>query len=82
MNKQPVKGLLFFRGEARTCVGYNVKKTSARLFSDGLGVLPTDFYVTFDDFMTVGKCRLATRYRDDISVIFESWIDAKDFRIH
>ena len=44
--------------------------------------MPTDFYVTFDNFITVGNCRLATRYRDDISVIFESWIDAKDFRIH
>ena len=86
MNKQPVKGLLFFRGEARTCtrtcVGYNVNKTSARLYSEGMEFLPTDFYVTFDDFMTVGKCRLATRYRDDIGVIFESWVDAKDFRIH
>jgi hypothetical protein len=82
MNKQPVKGLLFFRGEARTCVGYNVNKTNARLYSEGLGFLPTDFYVTFDNFITVGNCRLATRYRDDISVIFESWIDAKDFRIH
>ena len=82
MIRQTVNGMLFFRGEARTCVGYNVNQTSARLYSEGLGLLPIDFYVTFDDFLTVGKCRLASRYRDDISVVFERWADAKDFRVH
>ena len=75
-------GMLFFRGEARTCVGYNVNQTSARLYSEGLGLLPLDFFVTFDDFLTVGKCRLVSRYRDDISIVFERWVDAKNFRIH
>ena len=35
------------------------------------------FYITFDDFLTVGKCRLAWRYRDDIGVIFERWLDIR-----
>ena len=82
MIRQTVNGMLFFRGEARTCVGYNVNQTNARLYSEGLGLLPIDFYVTFDDFLTIGKCRLASRYRDDITVVFERWADAKDFRVH
>jgi hypothetical protein len=76
MIRQPVNGLLFFRGEVRTCVGHDVNQTCARLHSDGLGPLPRDFYVTFDDFLTVGKCRLAWRNRDDIGVVFEGWVDA------
>jgi hypothetical protein len=84
MTRQQVNGLLFFRGEARTCVGYNVNQTGARLYSDGLGLIPIDFYVSFDDLRTVGKCQLASRYRDDISVVFERWLDfdAKNFSIH
>ena len=39
------------------------------------GLLPTQFYVTFDNFLTVGKCRLAWRYQDDIGVVFERWLD-------
>ena len=61
MIRQPVNGLLFFRGEARTCVGYIINQTNALLHSDGLGLLPIDFFVTFDDLRTVGKCRLASR---------------------
>jgi hypothetical protein len=75
MINQPLHGLLFFRGEVRTCVACEVSQTCARLHSDGLGLLPIDFYVTFDDFLTVGKCRLDWRYRDDIGVAFEAWVD-------
>ena len=75
MNRQQVEGLLFFRGEVRTCVGYDVSSTSARLHSDGLGLLPMDFYVTFDDFLTVGKCHLTWRWQDDVGVVFERWVD-------
>ena len=76
MIRQQVHGLIFFRGEVRTCVGYDVNQTGARLHSDGLGLLPIDFYVTFDDFLTVGKCRLAWRWLDDVGVDFEGWVDA------
>ena len=76
MIRQPVNGLLFFRGEVRTCVGHDVSQTCARLHSDGLGFLPREFYVTFDDFITVGRCHLAWRNHDDIGVVFERWVDA------
>jgi len=72
-----VHGLLLLRGEVRVCVGYDVSSTGARLHSDGLGLLPIDFYVTFDDFLTLanatslggqsrpspvfGRCRLLTQ---------------------
>jgi hypothetical protein len=74
MIRPPDRGWLFFWGEARSCVGYDVSRTCARLHSDGLGLLPVDFYVTFDDFLTVGKCRLTWRHRDDIRVVFEGWV--------
>jgi|KBSMisStandDraft_5_1062788.scaffolds.fasta_scaffold4194005_1 hypothetical protein len=74
MSKQLGHGLLFFRGDVRTCVGY-VYRGVVRLHSDGLGVLPVDFFVTFDGFATVGKCRLDWRYRDEIGAVFERWID-------
>jgi len=75
MITQPVHGLLFFWGEVRTCVGYDVSSACARLHSAGLRLLPTDFYVTFDEFLTVRICRLAWRWQDDVGVIFEGWVD-------
>jgi hypothetical protein len=77
MIRQSLHGMLFFRGEVRTCVGYYVSQTCARLHSDGLGLLPIEFYVTFDDFLTVGKCRLAWRWHDDVAVTFDGWVDAQ-----
>jgi hypothetical protein len=74
MITEPVHGLLFFRGEVRSCVAH-VSGTYARLHSDGLTILPTEFYVTFDDFLSVGKCRLAWRWRDDVGVFIEGWVD-------
>ena len=47
-------------------VANDVSRTSAVMHSDGLGLLPIHFYITFDGFLTVGKCRLAWRYRDDV----------------
>ena len=76
MIKHSTDGLLFFEGgrELRI-VAYDISQTSALVHSDGLGLLPIHFYITFDDFLTVGKCRLEWRYRDDIGVIFERWLD-------
>ena len=76
MIKHPTDGLLFFEGgrELRI-VTYDVSRTDAVVHADGLGLLPIHFYITFDDFLTVGKCRLAWRCRDDIGVIFERWLD-------
>ena len=76
MVKQYVGGLLFFDGGRELhIVAYDVSRTNAQVHVVGLGLLPIHFYITFDDFLTVGKCRLAWRYRDDIGVIFERWLD-------
>jgi hypothetical protein len=81
MTEQPVRGWLFFRGEARTCVAYELGSTYARLHSEGLGLLPIDFDVTFNDFSTVGRCRMVWRWHDDLGVIFEGWDDATTRRL-
>ena len=68
MIKHSTDGLLFFDGgrELRI-VAYDVSRTNAVVHADGLGLLPIHFYITLDDFLTVGKCRLALevsgRYR-------------------
>ena len=56
-------------------VAYDVSPASAVVHSDGMGVLAIDFYVTFYDFLTVGKCRLTWRDRNDIGVVIERWLD-------
>ena len=78
MFKHYVEGLLFFEGgrELRI-VAYDVSRTNARVCAARLGLLPINFYITFDDFLTVGQCRLAWRYRDDIGVVFERWPDVR-----
>jgi hypothetical protein len=58
-------------------VAYDVSQTNARLHADGLGLLPIDFYITFDGFLTVGKSRLTWRHRDDFGVAFERWLDIR-----
>jgi hypothetical protein len=82
MFRQPIRGLMFFPGEVRTCVGYDVSKATAQLHSDGLGLLPKTFYVTFDDFLSVGKCSIAWQRQDDISVVFVEWVDGPLDRLH
>ena len=82
MTQEPLHGLLFFHGEVRTCLGYEVSKTCARLHSDELRLLPIEFYVTFDDFFTVGKCRIAWRWQDDVGVVFEGWVYDPLDRLH
>ena len=76
MIKHSTDGLLFFdRGRELRIVAYDVSRTNAQVHADGLGLLPIHFYITFDNFLTVGRCRLLWRYRDDIGVEFERWID-------
>jgi hypothetical protein len=72
-------GQLFFRGgrEVHACIAYNVTQISARMHSDELGLLPVDFYVTFDNFRTIGRCQLTWRHRDDFGVVFERWVDVR-----
>ena len=78
MIKHSVDGLLFFGGGREIpIVTYDISRTSARVHSDGPGLLPIYFYVTFDNFLTVGKCRLTWRCRDDIGVAIERWLDVR-----
>jgi hypothetical protein len=52
MIKHSTDGLLFFEGgrELRI-VAYDISQISALVHSDGLGLLPIHFYITFDDFL-------------------------------
>ena len=78
MIRHSVPGLLFFNvGRELRIEAYDVSRTSAVVHADGLGLLPITFYLTFDDFLTVAKCRLLWRRRDDIGVDFERWIDTR-----
>jgi hypothetical protein len=76
MIKHSTDGLLFFEnGRELPIVAYDVSRTNAIVHADRLGLLPIDFFITFDGFLTVGKCQLAWRHGDDIGVVFENWID-------
>lgn len=79
MIERPMDGLLFFRGgrQLHACVAYNVTPTGARIRSEGLGLLPVDFYITFDKFRTIARCRLVWRYQDRIGVVFEKWVQVR-----
>ena len=76
MIRHYIEGVLFFGGgrELRV-VDFDVSRTSALLHVHGLGLLPVSFFISFDGFLTVGKCRLTWRHRDDVGVAFERWID-------
>ena len=76
MIRHYMEGVLFFGGgrELRV-VASDVSRTSALLHVHGLCLLPVSFFVSFDGFLTVGKCRLTWRHRDDVGVVFERWID-------
>jgi len=78
MIRHYMEGLLFFGGgrELRV-VASDVSRISALLHVHGLGLLPISFFITFDGFLTVGKCRLTWRLRDDVGVDFERWIDVR-----
>jgi len=79
MTEQSMDGLLFFRGGrgVHPCNARNVTKFDARMYSYGLALLPIYFYVTFDNFRTIGRCRLIWRYRDDFGVAFERWVNLR-----
>jgi hypothetical protein len=72
-------GLLFYRGgrELYACVAYDVTQPGARIHSDELGPVPIEFYVTFDTFRTIAKCRLVWRHQNRIGVAFEKWVQVR-----
>ena len=75
MIKHSTDGLLFFEGRELPVVAHGVNRTHAEVHAHGLGLIPIHFFITFDGFRTVAKCRLVWRWRDDISVVFERWLD-------
>jgi hypothetical protein len=79
MIERSMDGLLFFRGGRvlYACVACNVTHTGARIHADKLGPVPIDFYVTFDTFRTIAKCRLVWRYQNRIGVVFEKWVQVR-----
>jgi hypothetical protein len=68
-------GLLFFQGRELRIAAYGVSRTHAQIHAERLGLVPIQFYITFDGFLTVAKSRLVWRWQDDISVVFERWLD-------
>jgi len=71
-------GLLFFESGPELCIkASDVCQTSAVVHADRLGLLPIHFYITLDNFHTVGRCRLVWRHQNDMGVAFERWIDIR-----
>ena len=75
-----VDGLLFFRGGrgVHKCIARNLTSVGARMYCDEIGLLPIDFFVTFDNFRTLGTCRLMWRYHAHFATAFEQWVDIRD----
>jgi hypothetical protein len=72
-------GLLFFdSGRELRIVASDISQTSARVHADGLGLVPINFYITFDGFLTVAKSRLVWRHHNDFAVVFERWLDIRE----
>ena len=72
-------GLLFFDGMKELRIAASeISLTDARVHVDGLGLIPINFYITFDGFLTVAKSRLVWRYHDDFAVVFERWLDVRE----
>jgi hypothetical protein len=72
-------GLLFFDGGRELRIAASeISRSDARVHVDGLGLLPINFYITFDGFLTVAKSRLVWRHHDDFAVVFESWLDIRE----
>ena len=82
MIEQSMNGQLFFRGGrgVHACVAYDVTQISARMYSEGLGLLPIEFFrhvrqLSNDRHMPTD---LEAR-RDHIGVIFERWVDVRAY---
>lgn len=72
-------GLLFLDGgNEMRIAALEISLTDARVHVDGLGLIPINFYITFDGFLTVAKSRLVWRYRDDFAVIFKRWLNVRE----
>ena len=66
--------LLFFSSSAgvQACTVRDVTNLGAGIRGQGLKVLPLNFALSFDNFLTVRKCRLIWRQGEFLGVAFES----------
>ena len=66
--------LLFFDGQhgTRGCSMVDFSHRGVKLRTHDLPVLPVSFKLTFDNFITVQKCRLIWRKGDFIGAAFEN----------
>jgi hypothetical protein len=64
--------LLFFKGQigARGCNVIDVSDYGAKLRTHNLSILPNTFELTFDNFVTIRRCRLVWRNGDLLGVAF------------
>jgi hypothetical protein len=66
--------LLFFSGTTgvHACTVCDVTNLGAGIRGQGLKVLPLDFALSFDNFLTVRMCQLIWRQGDFLGVAFEN----------
>jgi hypothetical protein len=66
--------LIFFTGQdrAHACSVRDVTNLGAGLRLNGLKILSSEFYISFDTFRTARRCRLIWREGDFIGTAFES----------
>ena len=66
--------LLFFHGQVDVfaCCVRDVTNSGAGIRLEGLNVLPTEFYLSFDRFRTGRRCRLIWRNTDFVGVAIET----------
>jgi hypothetical protein len=70
-----VKGALLFFSEGagvHSCTIHDVTNFGAGIHLQGLKVIPLEFALSFDNFRSVRKCRLAWRQGDFFGAAFES----------
>jgi hypothetical protein len=65
---------MFFTGQVRVrkCSVRDVTNLGAGLRLNGLNILASEFYISFDSFRTARRCRLIWREGDFVGAVFES----------
>jgi hypothetical protein len=66
--------LLFFSAKPGVfaCEVRNITNSGARIELTRVNLLPLKFELSFDNFLTVRKCRLVWRWRGSIGIAFEN----------
>jgi hypothetical protein len=66
--------LMFFTGQEpdHACCVRDITNRGAGLRLNGLNIVPSEFGISFDNFLTMRACRLIWRNGDFVGVAFES----------